>query len=119
MTINTARQALQKLDDIEPSSLDTALAHIEKIKDAMNEALDAFEARQAELQEGLDDATGRAEEAEEEARDALMGYLHDLACVHQKMKAGRTKEAIDDLDRVLQEADSGGAARMSAVAVML
>jgi chromosome segregation ATPase len=106
---------------VNPTTLDAALEMIATMRDLV-------EAMETELKE----AVAEKESAEEYARESNEAYsaledqiemtnenIIELARIHQKLKCGRYQEAIGDLDRVLQDVDSGGALRGGAVAVML
>lgn len=106
---------------VNPTTLDAALEMIATMRDLV-------EAMETELKE----AVAEKESAEEYARESDEAYseledqiemtnenIIELARIHQKLKCGRYQEAIGDLDRVLQDVDSGGALRGGAVAVML
>lgn len=101
-----------------PTTLDAALECFEQMKEALAE----FEDRVEEAESGTEsanEAAGEAEDRADEAEGALECSLESLGRILQKLKAGRTGEAMADLDRALQEYDCGGRARMAAVAVML
>lgn len=112
-----------------PTTLDAALGVIE----AMSKALDSVKDDLADLeQEAKDLRGGAADDAEKHAAEMqeeldAMAYelsvdqeaVMEMARIHQKLKAGREKEAAGDLDRLLQIVDCGGAMRTGACAVML
>lgn len=101
-----------------PTTLDEALTCFEEMK----EALSYFEERVESAENSVESYSEQAEQAEQRAVDAEAaseGSLESLACILQKLKCGRTGEAISDLDHALQNYDCGGRARMAAVAVML
>lgn len=101
-----------------PTNLDEALKCFEEMKEALaefEERVEEAEANTAASAELADEAESRANDAD----DSLEHSLESLACILQKLKCGRTAEAISDLDHALQKYDCGGRARVAAVAVML
>jgi hypothetical protein len=91
-----------------PTTLDEALDVLANMRDAAERSEGDLEDRLSELEAQVDDANERVE-------DVLVGALYDIACIHLKLKTGRIKEAIQHLDRILQEHDGDCKARMSAV----
>lgn len=112
----------------EPTTIEAALTIIDTMRSQIEDFVDQIE----EMQREVDSANERADDAESAAtemktesdemfermtldEDAISG----LACIQQKLKAGRTTEAASDLDHLLQRVDCGGAIRGATVAILL
>lgn len=106
---------------INPTTLDAALEMIATMRDLVEEMETELKEAVAEKESAEADAR-LSDEAFAELEDQVSlqtETIVDLARIHQKLKCGRYQEAIGDLDRVLQDVDSGGALRGGVVAVML
>lgn len=100
-----------KIDE-QPTTLDEALKVIALMKDAHENALE-------NLENELADAEDKIQDARKNADNAILCCIEDACRVVQKLKAGRIREATDDLERLIQANDDDCKARTSAVAVMI